>query len=214
MIPYEKKENRFFNYLGQLRIYSLVDLILFSLAIGTNYFQMIGIVLLHLGFLIFLELAHKDRGRLPFPKYSWIPFVLVGGFLYQSFFALGFLIFGFLYSRKKLRYFEGAASFFRGLQYYFLSAGLLGFLHPVSLISGILLVFRNFAGDLRDVLKDRQEGIKTLPILLGCKKDRNHLHLIVLLGTSMVWCFIAGISPLWLIPVFVIEVGTYNWTPR
>jgi hypothetical protein len=209
-----RSKNTLLNLLGQIRVYSLVDLILLLFAIKTNTFQLVGAILLHLGFLLFLEYTHKHKYRMLFPKYLWAFLFLIGIVFYKSFFVIGFLICSFLYTKKNLPVLSPYSPFFRGLQIYFLTAGIIGFLNPACLLAGGLLGLRNFTGDLRDITKDKKEKLKTLPIVLGFNKDRKYIHLTALLLTSLVWWNISGLSIMWLIGIFLIEIITYNLTPR
>ena len=152
--------------------------------------------------------------RIAFPKYLWAILLIIGVLLYKNIAAIGFLICSFFYVKKNLPKFGWSGPISRGLQYYFLSAGIIGFINPVSFVASGLLLIRNFAGDLRDIVKDRKEGLKTLPIIFGLKKDFKQIHLITMLGTTSVWWYLSGISTLWLIPIFVIQIGSYNLTPR
>jgi len=164
------------NLLGQVRLYSLIDLILLIIAIKADNYQFFGIIFLHLGFLLFLEHNHKHKYRMPFPKHLWVLLILTGIVLYQSFFVIGFLICSFLYTKKNLSNFSPFSPFLRGLQYFFLVAGVIGFQHPISFIAGGLMMLRNFAGDLRDITKDKKEKMKTLPIVLGFSKDIRYIY--------------------------------------
>lgn len=209
-----RSKNTLLNLLGQIRVYSLIDLIVLLVAIKTNVPQLVGAIILHIGFLLFLEYTHKHNYRTPFPKYLWAFLFLIGIVFYKSFFVIGFLIFSFLYTKKNLPFLSPYSPLFRGLQIYFLTAGIIGFLNPLCLFAGVLLGLRNFTGDLRDITKDKKEKMKTLPIILGFNKDMKHIHLIALLLTSLVWWNISELSLIWLIGIFLIEIGTYNLTPR
>ena len=70
--------NTLLNLLGQIRIYSLIDLIIILIAIKADNLQFIGVILLHLGFLLFLEYTHKHKYRRPFPRYLWVLLLLIG----------------------------------------------------------------------------------------------------------------------------------------
>lgn len=209
-----KAQSALLNLFGQIRVYSLIDLVLFSIALHANHYQIAGIVLLHLGFLLFLEFTHKHEFRVAFPKYLWCILLTTGIIFYKNIAVIGFLLCSFFYVKKNSPTFGWSSPFFRGLQYYFLASGVIGFLNPISFLAGGLLTTRNFAGDLRDVVKDRKEGYRTLPIILGLKKDFKYFHLITVLSTTFVWWYLSGITALWLIPIFVIQVGSYNLTPR
>lgn len=195
-------------------MYSLTDLALLCIAISATAYQFAGIILLHLGFLLYLESVHKDRYRLPFPNYLWVLFIAAGIALYWHIAALGYIIFSVLYTLKKKRSLGPFSPFFRGFQSYFLVAGVVGFSHVFALLAGTLLFVRNFFGDLRDVTKDKSEKSRTLPIVFGIKSDRKYLHLVATLLTTSTWWYISGISIVWLALVVVIEVGTYYLTPR
>tara|TARA_Y100000310_G_C20613578_1_gene779362 strand:- start:688 stop:1320 length:633 start_codon:yes stop_codon:yes gene_type:complete len=207
-------KSNLFNILGQVRMYSLVDLVLLFIAIKASSSQLVGIVLLHLGFIFFLEYTHKHEYRTPFPIFLWVFFLLVGIFFYRSIFVIGFLVFSFFYARKNLPSLSPYGPFFRGLQYYFLSAGIIGLLNPISFLVGGLIVLRNFTGDLRDIAKDKKEGLKTIPIILGFDKDIRFIHILFLFGTSFVWWIFSDISIVWLAVVYLIQISTYNLTSR
>lgn len=209
-----KRQSKLLNLIGQLRIYSLIDLFLFAFALKSDISQILGIFFLHLGFLLYLEFIHKHKNRVPFPKFLWIIFIFIGVFFYKDIALVGFLVCSVFYTMKTMGNWGWASPVFRGLQYYFLAAGIVGFLNPISLLSFLLLVIRNFAGDLRDVTKDTAEGMKTLPIILGIKSDFKYIHLITLLGTTSVWLYISDISAMWLVPVYFIQIINYNLTSR
>jgi len=209
-----RSKNSLLNLFGQIRVYSLIDLILLIVAINADKFQLLGVIFLHLGFLLFLEYTHKHKNRMPFPKYLWAFLILIGIVFYQSFFVIGFLLCSFLYTKKNISNFSPYGPFLRGLQYYFLTAGIIGFLNPICFLAGGLLVLRNFAGDLRDITKDKKENIKTLPIILGFNKDRKYIHLIFLLLTTFVWWNISDLTIIWLIVIYLIQIFSYNLTPR
>jgi len=206
--------NYFINIIGQLRIYSLVDLILFAFAIKSSNFELAGIVLLHVSFLYYLESIHKHSNRILIPKFIWVIIGIAGIVLYTSLAVLGFIIFSILYAKKNSPKFSPYSSFFRGAQMYFLAAGVVGFLNPLAFLAFGLLFVRNFAGDLRDIVKDRKEKMKPLTIMLGLKHSYKWVHLIILLVTTFVWWYIADISIFWLMGIYVIQILTYNLTPR
>lgn len=207
-------QSKFINLFGQIRIYSLVDLLFFSIALRVTLFQIAGIIFLHLGFLLYLEFVHKHEFRMAFPKYLWAILLLIGIIFYNNLAVVGFLICSYFYVKKHLPKFGWSGPVSRGFQYYFLAAGIVGFFSPISFLIGGLLIVRNFAGDLRDVVKDRKEGLQTLPIIFGISRNYKSIHLITMLVTTAVWWYLSGVSILWLIPVFIIQIGSYNLTPR
>ena len=142
------------NLLGQIRVYSLIYLIILLIAIKSDTFQLIGVVFLHLGFLLFLEYVHKHKYRIPFPKYLWVLLLIIGIVLYKSFFVIGFLVCSFFYTKKNLPNLAPYGPFLRGLQYYFITAGIMGFLNPICFLACCLLILRNFSRDLSDITKE------------------------------------------------------------
>ncbi len=201
------------DYIGILRLYSLLDLVLMLLAIRATNFELLGAVLLHIGFLAYLEYkhAHDYRAKLPFWIFPIITFV--GAILFKHIESLGYIVTSYLYTKKtkKLGWFSPIA---RGLQNFFIVAGILGYTSILTLVIPLLFFVRNLAGDFRDAGKDSKEGMKTIPVLIGSNKNNKHIHLITLLVTSTIWWYMLGINILWLIPIFLIEVYTYNLTPR
>jgi len=208
------QKNILLNLLGQIRIYSLIDLIILLIAIDTPKLKFIGVILLHLGFLLFLEYTHKHKYRVKFPKYLWILFILIGIVLYNSPLVLGFLVFSFLYAKKNLPILCPYSPIFRGIQSYFLVAGVIGLFNPFSFLVGILLLLRNFAGDLRDITKDQKEGMNTLPVILGFSNNVKYIHLIFILFTTFIWWYLADISIIWILIAYMLQIGSYNLTPR
>ncbi len=204
----------FLNYVGQIRLYSLADLILMLIALSAGMREFLGVILLHLGFLLYLEFRHKHAYRKEFHLILWPIFIVLGVLLYYKAAVIGFLLASFLYSEKNKGYFGSFSPLFRGLQLYFLVSGLIGFAEPLSFAAAGLTFCRNFAGDLRDVVKDKKDNYKTLPIIFGIKRNFRDAHLIALLVTSFAWWFLSGINILWLIGVFAVEILTYDLTPR
>lgn len=209
-----KKTEYLLNLAGQIRIYSLVELIVICIAIKADWFSFAGIILLHLGFLLYLESVHKHKYRAGFPKYLWIGLICAGIVFYNNPAVIGFLVFSFLYAKKNIRCLSPYSPLFRGVQCYFLISGVIGFLSPLSFVFLGISAVRNFIGDLRDVTKDRKEGLKTLPIVLGFKKDMKRAHLIALLFTTLAWWYLSGISVLWLVALYLVQIGSYDLTPR
>lgn len=206
--------NTFTNYIGQLRLYSLVDLVLLAIVAQANVWEACGIVVLHIGFLAYLEARHSHSYRKPLPQWVWIAFVIVGTLLYKHIEALPFLLFSYLYTKKSHGYFAAVSPLFRGLQYFFLIAGVTNYHHPLPWVALLVTVIRNFAGDVRDAAKDKGEHMKTIPVIIGLHRNIRHIHLITTLLSSTVW-WSFGHLPLWiLLLVMCIEISTYNLTPR
>ncbi len=73
---------------------------------------------------------------------------------------------------------------------------------------------RNLAGGIRDTAKDTKEGMKTIATVIGWTTYVKHIHLLAIMTTSLIWWWIADISWIWLVIVYIIEIGTYHITPR
>ena len=206
--------NKAKNVIGQIRIYTLIELILFAYAIGSNMQEIAGIALLHISFLFYLEATHKHSYRVPIQKYIWVVMGLIGIFLYAKLAVIGFIFASMLYVRKKQVPFSYLAPLARGFQCYFLAAGIVGFLSPLAFLALGMLAIRNFAGDLRDVVKDSAEGMRTLPVVFGIIKDYKVVHIFALFVTTLIWWQLSEISIFWLISMYAIQIATYNITPR
>ncbi len=204
----------FLNYLGQLRIYSFLDLVLLLVALHAGLYDFLGVVFLHIGFLAYLENQHSHSYRKKVPKWFGYLVTGLGIFFYRDVEAILFLVCSFYYVKKTEDSWGWSGPLFRGLQYFFLVGGIVGYINPITWIAFTLIFIRNFAGDLRDVEKDISEGMKTLPIILGFKKDVKYVHLITTLITSLIWIIFAKI-PLFIIPLVVfVQIITYKITPR
>ncbi|KKQ28477.1 MAG: hypothetical protein US41_C0003G0016 [Parcubacteria group bacterium GW2011_GWB1_37_13] len=202
------------NYIGQLRIYSLVDLALLLVAVGATNEEFFGVFCLHIGFLAYLEGRHAHNGRVIVPKWTWAVFALVGMLFYQKFEAILFLVGGYLYTKKNTVSWGILSPFFRGFQLFFLMAGICGYSVCLPLVALVVSFIRNLIGDWRDVGKDQQAGMKTLPILLGIEHDLKYGHLIAVTMSTTVWWSYTDLSFYVLFYAIVIEVATYNLTPR
>jgi 1,4-dihydroxy-2-naphthoate octaprenyltransferase len=201
------------NYIGQLRLYSLADLILLLLAVKAAAPQFIGVILLHIPFLAYLESSHLHPYRAKMPR--WIAYVIaiIGVVTYGRTEGLIYLFFSFLYTQK-ISKFGTLGPVFRGLQNLFIIAGIIGYNSSTPYIVGILFFLRNLAGDFRDTQKDKKEGMKTIPIVIGMKRNIRYIHLILMILTSVTWWSLSSIPAIWLLLVITIEVLTYNLTPR
>ncbi len=139
------------NYLGQLRIYSLIDFVVLLVASQANLYEFIGVVLIHVGFLAYLESRHNHSYRKSVPKYLWIFPTIVGIAFYGHYtFALLFIICSLLYTLKTKSYFAIFAPFMRAFQYFFLIGGITGFFSQLPWIVLLVIFIRNFTGDVRD----------------------------------------------------------------
>lgn len=204
----------FLNYLGQLRVYSLVDLFLLLYIIHASNLEKAGAIFLWIGFLLFLESQHKHSYRSKFPKLMWIAFDLVGLILFRKVEGLAFVIASLFYAKKKDKYFSYLSPLFRGLQNFFLIAGIIGYHNYFIWVVFIVTIIRNVLGDFRDVEKDRAEKMQTVPVLIGIKRNVKYIHLGAVMVTSLVWWIYGGLSWEILVGVWIIELVTYNLTPR
>jgi 1,4-dihydroxy-2-naphthoate octaprenyltransferase len=202
------------NYIGQLRIYSLLDLIILLVAIKANPYEFIGIIFLHISFLAYLESKHKHSYRRKTPEYIWITLTFIGLILYRHIEGLLFILCSYIYTLKNKKYFALVSPIMRGLQYFFLIAGVIGYDNKLIWVVLFALTIRNFCGDLRDTTKDKKEGLKTLPIVMGLNIDIKYIHLVATIVTTFIWFQYTNLTPLLLIPIFLIQIYTYNLTPR
>lgn len=206
--------HNFWNYLGQLRLYSLVDLLLLLAAANASVSQFGGVVFLWLGFLLFLENRHRHTYRQAFPAYLWPILYLFGLILYQRPEGLIYLLLTFLYTKKTERYLGLLSPVVRGLQNFVLVGGIIGYEAQLTWIVLLAIIIRNFLGDLRDVQTDRDEGIRTLPAALGFKKSSPYIHLAAILVTSFIWWKFSSLPIIIVLLVFLVEITTYFLTPR
>jgi 1,4-dihydroxy-2-naphthoate octaprenyltransferase len=202
------------NYLGQFRLYSLIDLVLLMIAVKAGYQDFSGVILLHLGFIAYLETKHSHPYREALPKWLWVFLTVVGCLLYQHLEILSFLLCSYLYVKKTQNNWGYLGPLFRALQYFFIVAGIVGYSHPISIVVPLIIFIRNFAGDLRDVAKDIKEHIRTLPILMGFKNNVQHIHLGVMLTSSLIWFLYTNLPPFILVLIFILQIFTYRLTPR
>lgn len=203
------------NYVGQLRIYSLIDLLLLLIVIKANWQELAGAILLHVGFLAYLESCHKDKGRKKVPNLAWIILGGLGILIFPHLLATGgYILTSFFYIKKKKGYWGIFAPIMRGLQNYFVVAGIVGFLNYFAFIVFIALFLRNLSGDYRDTIKDRMERMQTIPMVIGLKGNIQWMHLIFLFGTSTLWWTFSSLTVWVLVLVIIVQRLTYNLTPR
>ena len=201
------------NYIGQLRIYSLADLALLLIAIQADTPQFIGAILLHIAFLAYLENKHHHPYRAKVPL--WISYVLaiIGVVIYGRIEGFIYLFFGLLYTQK-IKGLGFISPLLRGLQNLFIVAGIIGYYSPLTYIICGLLLLRNLSGDFRDIEKDKKDGMKTIPILIGLNKNIKYIHLIHTILTSIVWWYMSSLPIGWLLFVIITQVSTYHLTSR
>lgn len=202
------------NYLGQLRMYSYVDLLLLLMAVKSSTLDVIAASMLWFGFLIFLEWIHKDKGRNKWPLYAWLIPWLVGIIIIQRWETVFFILLAVIYTLKK-RYPVGlVAPLINGL----LKVSLILLVSKpqieITILIFVLFFIRNLMGDIRDAHKDSSEKVITLPVLMGYKKHTPYVYPLFLGFTSFIWVQIGNL-PIWLVPIgWLIQLGTYHLTPR
>lgn len=206
--------NKLANYIGQLRLYSLVDLALLLIASMASKYEFIGALLLHISFIAYLESNHKHKYRESIPNFVWIILIITGTIFYKHIEVIPFIIFSFLYSSKNKDSLGAFAPLFRGLQVFFLIGGIAGYSSIITWLALPLTFIRNLAGDMRDITKDKKEKMTTLPIILGMKEDIKYLHFIMLIITSIIWWTFTPLSWMWIIGTVIIQALTYNLTAR
>jgi 1,4-dihydroxy-2-naphthoate octaprenyltransferase len=202
-------------HLGQLRLYSYSDLVLLLLAVGAHGRELAQCSLLWFGFLVFLDCQHRDRGRVPWPDIVWIGLWVVGLAIAPSLLVAPFLALAVLYTlKKRVRRLALISPLLNGS----LKGALVCLVPGVALWQVVTVAcltgLRNVAGDYRDVLKDRADGVATSPIRLGARDDIRWLYPAALAATSVVWTVIGGLPWWYLLLALLVQVGTYRWTPR
>lgn len=201
------------NRIGQIRIYSAVDLMGLLLAAHASSCQVGVSLCLWFGFLLYLESCHKHDYRQNFPKLLWSVLWVVAIVALPTPEYVAFILFSWLYAKKTRRCLGLWSPVFRGLQSLMIVAGIVGYTNTLPWLAFMLVAIRNVLGDVRDADKDRAEGMTTIPIVLGWGSVPN-IHLIGVLATSLVWFSLTHLSWAWLPAVWTVEIFTYNWTPR
>ena len=208
---------RLINYLGQLRIYSLVDWMLLLIVSGANFFQFAGGVFMHIGFLGFLESQHQHPNREPVSDVHAIAVcmsaaAMFGGDMQKR--AYYFLFFSGIYALKKYNRWALVSPVARGMQVWLILQLLLPFDSALLWCAAIGFTVRNALGDFRDIEHDRAEGMRTWPVALRVKQDWVFVHLVATLTTTWLWWSFSSL-PMWIPTALnIVEVGTYWLTPR
>lgn len=206
--------NSLISHIGQFRFYSLADLILLLLAAGASGSIFWGIIFLWLGFIAYLENRHEHSYRKRIPRLVFIIFWLLGLVLFKKIEGILFIILSIIYTKKNQSYFGLVSPFIRGLQTVLIIGGISGYSNSLTWVTGSLILLRNLMGDFRDAGKDGEEGLKTIPVILGIKRNVPFLYFIFLLFTSSVWWLYSELSAIYLLIVLSIEATTYNWIKR
>jgi hypothetical protein len=203
------------NYVGQLRFYSYVDLVLLLSALHAGPRVMCGVSLLWFGFLIHLEWRHRDRGRLGWHWSAWALLWLAALFVVPGHWTVAFYVcaVGYAY-KKRFRWAAAVSPLLNGLLKMFLSLEA-----PATTVGSAVLVLglmslRNLLGDVRDAAKDAEENVMTLPVLAGYRRPTSYVYPCGLAATSLTWTLLGGL-PWWAFAGAVaVQAGTYHLTPR
>jgi len=203
------------NYIGQLRIYSLLDMVVFAFALTRDTKSIVGMIMLWIGFLLLLEGMHKDKMRRPVSRFLWIAFFVPALFLLPLGAAVLFMLFGFFYAAKKRSRFFGLTSpLWRGLQNFSLA---FLFNPRIAVLAFVLMAGRNLLGDFRDAGSDMKDGARTIPVRLGLKQNQRwafYGHMIAVVATTAIWFYFSQLSFNLFWPVAFLEIISYPLTPR
>lgn len=202
------------NRLGQLRLYSFLDLLLLLQAAHASSRTQGGVICLWFGFLLYLEYRHQHNYRSGFPPILWVVLTFLGLWFYHRPEGFLFALFSVCYTAKDRGKWGLTAAVWRGLQSLVLVAGITGYQIALPWLAAGLIAFRNILGDVRDVESDRKERIETLPIQLGLRGHYPWVHLWGTWLTSTIWWLHAVLPAHWLITILVLEYGCYQLTPR
>lgn len=203
------------NYLGQLRIYSFLDIIVFATTLTINFGAIVGIALLWLSFLLYLESIHNDKPRLKVNKYLWLGPFIASLILLPIWICFAFALLSYLYTKKKQGKIWGVlAPFFRCLQNGVIA---IGFNFQLAILSIVLIFTRNLIGDFRDAYIDKQRGILTIPVVLGINKNQIwafYTHIFFVMATTIIWFNYSFLDSRLIFPIIVFQLISYPLTPR
>jgi 1,4-dihydroxy-2-naphthoate octaprenyltransferase len=203
------------NYVSQLRPYSYADLVLLLGALSASRSDFVQCSLLWFGFLIFLEWWHKDDGRLPWPWFAWVITWMAAVAINPTPHLFAFALVAIVYSAKKrLSAVAVVSPIVNGAVKGSLALLIAGTSWETALIVTTVMAARNLAGDFRDTVKDRAQGVQTVPVRLGITRDIKRLYPAALASTSVFWVVWGGLPAWSVLPVWFIEATTYGLTPR
>jgi 4-hydroxybenzoate polyprenyltransferase len=203
------------NYLGQLRIYSFLDIFVLATALSRSLNVVAGILLLWISFLAYLESRHNDQLRLKVNRYLFlVPFVL-SLFLLPIWLCLGFALFSVFYTNKKKNKIWGvSAPFWRAAQNGIIA---LGFNPSLAILVFVLTFIRNLVGVFRDAGDDKKRSINTIPAALGFSKNQTwafYGHMLLVVATTIVWFNYSFLDVRLLLPIIILQILSYPLTPR
>lgn len=201
-------------YLGLLRLYSLADLILLLIALHAPLMSGLGIVVTWLSFLALLEARHKHSYRPHVSHWLWIVGFTTASLLFPRWELAGFFVLSYIYTLKDTAFFGLFSPLVRGTQTTLIISSLTGYHSAWPWVGGVLILVRNFLGDIRDTKRDKREHVTTWATQLNLVTKARSIHLIAVLVTSAVWWSISQPSPWFLAAAWAIEIATYDLTAR
>lgn len=203
------------NYAGQMRVYGIIDILIFAVALGCGRKALFGVPMLWVSFLLYLEAKHQDKLRLLVSRFAWIIVGFPTLILLPPWLPFAFAVFAFMYTKKKTNHFFGYTSpIWRGLQNALIAYV---FMPKFALLAFVAYSIRNLVGDLRDIGDDCENGTKTLPMLIGFRKNQSWAffgHLGCVIGTTLIWHHFTNLSWGLIILCILIQVISYPITPR
>lgn len=208
------KSHPFIIYVGHFRLYSLVDLAFLLVAISAPKHLFAGYILLWIAFLFFLNERHRPEYRFHYNREFWVVLTGAGLIILHHWAGLLFVLFSFVYTLKKQGRFALISPIIHGLQAATIVGSVLGFHHYFTWIAAGALAIRNLAGDVRDIKKDRERGIFSIPIAFGLQNGNKYIHLAAILVTTLIWAIFGHIQIEFLIMAWLVEIMSYNLTQR
>lgn len=205
---------KFLNYCGQLRPYSYADLFIMLIWLGAGPRELTSCSFLWFGFLIYLEIEHRDAGRLRWHWSVWLSCWIVGVLVYPRWSQLLFISSAVLYSLKKRPAFGWISPVFNGLVKSALVLGLPNASVRNTSIVFVVMTLRNLIGDIRDSHKDLCEHAKTIPVLLGWTRNVPIIYPLALATTSALWVWLGRLQWYVLAFAWTVQVLTYRLTRR
>jgi 4-hydroxybenzoate polyprenyltransferase len=203
------------NYVGQMRIYGIIDISVFALAVGCSLIEMIGVVLLWICFLLYLESIHRDALRLTIRRFVWLIVGIPTLFILPWWLPVAFMLAGYMYTKKKTNRFFGITSpLWRGIQGALIAVA---FMPEFAFLAFVVYAIRNLIGDFRDIGDDWNNGTHTLPVCIGFRKNQTWAfwgHLATVIGTTLLWSWYADLNITIILLCVVGEIITYPLTPR
>lgn len=200
--------------IGIIRIYSLIDLgLLLWVVRAPKNLSLLGGLLLWLSFLFYLEWRHRHSYRPSVSSAQWVLPLVVGAFLFPAYHSVAFVAASYVYCKKNQSWYSLLSPLMRGAQTCALVLGV-GGSWSIATIAAAAISARNLLGDIRDAYKDREEGMRTIPVILGQTMNVRYVHLLGTMATTLLWSIWGGIPLSLLALIWFVQIATYNLTPR